>query len=144
MFFPSAKIIIRNPNDFSLLFLVKRGSFYEPAGGKVEIDFNARLSESLEECALREAKEELGVTAQIESYLGSYYFFWSIDRNKASSCAVFLGNFLEQDTSFSSNSDLCELTITPEWVSIHEVVNKINPEYIGLQKIFDSYQRALK
>lgn len=142
MFFPSAKIIIRNSNDHSLLLLGKRGDFYEPAGGKVEIDFNKRLSESLEECVLREAHEELGVKAKIESYLGSYYFFWSIDPNKASSCAVFLGSILEQDESFKTNKDSCELTITPEWVPVDVAINKINPEYVGLQKIFNDYLLA--
>lgn len=112
MFFPSAKILLKYPEDNTKILLVRRmineKYFYEPAGGKVEIDFKNRKAESLEECAIREAKEELGVTVEINEYLGSYYFFWSIDPNKFSSCVVFAGDIIALDESFTSNIDSCE------------------------------------
>lgn len=142
MLFPSAKIILKHPKDKHKILLVKRkinGNYaYEPAGGKIEVDFKNKRAETLEECALREAKEELGVSASIEKYIGSYHFFWSIDPNKFSSCAVFIGTILSEDENFEKNADTCELTIEPAWVNVQDIISKkitFESSYVGLQDI---------
>ncbi len=128
MFYPSAKVILKYPHDNSRILLIKRlingKYFYEPAGGKLEIDFTAKKAENLEECAIREAKEELGVTIKINNYVGSYYFFWSIDPNKCSSCAVFSADIIEADPAFTMNADECELETEPAWVTLEDLKNK--------------------
>lgn len=79
MFFPAAKVIIRHPSDSNKILLVKRTIgkqiSYEPAGGRININFQEKKAESLEECALREVREELGLIVKLERYIGSYYFF---------------------------------------------------------------------
>lgn len=149
MLFPSAKIILRDPNDKTKILLIKRNInghlAYEPAGGKIEVDFQNKRAESLEECALREAKEELGVSAQIDQYIGSYHFFWTIDPNKFSSCAVFIGTIISQDQDFKSNADTCELAMEPEWVSVEDIVSKkvsFESSYVGLQEIIIDYFKS--
>src|SRR5580692_4930153 len=101
MIYPSAKVIVRSHEKKDMLLLVKRTiygkTYYEPAGGKVEVDFANKKAESLEECADREIKEELGVSINIKGYIGSYYFFWHIDLKKLSVCALFDGFIKEQD-----------------------------------------------
>ncbi len=66
MFFPSAKVIIKHPTQPDKILLIKRNGHYEPAGGKVEINFEKKMAESLEQCAIREAQEELGLIVSIE------------------------------------------------------------------------------
>lgn len=147
MFYPSAKIIIRHPTDSDKILLIKRKGYYEPAGGKVEIDFEKNMAESLEQCAIREAQEELGLTVSIERYIGSYYFFWSIDVNKFSSCAVFIGDIISEDSAFVANADTCEFTTEPAWVSVDDLLNKnaeIDPLYIGLESLLLNYCKQLK
>ncbi len=147
MYFPSAKIIIRHPADADKILLVQRNTYYEPAGGKLEINFSTRTAENLEQCAIREAREELGLTVSIERYIGSYYFFWSIDPSKFSSCAVFVGGIVAQDKDFIANADTCELAIEPAWVSVDDVLSNkvpIDPLYIGLEDLLLDYCRQLK
>ncbi len=146
LFFLSAKIILRHPTDQSKVLLIKRmvnGKFsYEPAGGKVECDFKSKIAESLEECAVREAQEELGLTVKIEHYIGSYYFFWIIDSNKCSSCALFIGTITSQDEEFVANADACELPIEPEWIMIDNLINKkvpIDVCHVGLENLMINY-----
>ena len=138
MLFPSAKIIIKHPRDSSQLLVVKRKGYYEPAGGKVEVNFDHKTGETLEACAIREAFEELGLEVKIDQYLGSYYFFWSIDPSKASVCAVFLGSITNYDNNvFASNRDKKELLIEPQWTTLDQIKKNINPEHIGLKEVFD-------
>ena len=146
MIFPSAKIIIKHPSDENRILLIKRTvhgkQVYEPAGGKVEVNFENKSSESLEECAIREAREELGLTVTIDGYLGSYYFFWTIDPNKCSSCALFVGSIVEKDTQFSGNTDLCELPFEPAWVSKEEIYSQsipIDSSQMGLERLITAY-----
>lgn len=66
---PTAGVIIFNEDNKVLLAKRK----YEPKKGTWQsIGGFVGLDESLEEAALREAKEELGVTIKIERYLGSF------------------------------------------------------------------------
>ena len=105
---------------------------------QVHIDPKYKKAETLEECALREAKEELGCTCTIDQYVGSYYFFWSIDPKNCSICALFLGTLLSQNPLFKKNEDENELLVTPEWVSIHDILEKkvtIDEEQVGLEKL---------
>lgn len=151
MFFPSAKVIIRHPTDPKQILLVQRTigalSYVEPAGGKIEIDFEKKMAENFETCAIREVREELGLTIEIDSYVGSYYFFWNIDPKKCSCCAVFAGNIISRDATFSANHDSCELPIQPLWINIDDIVNKvvsINPVYVGLEELITKYCRLLQ
>ena len=151
MFFPSSKVIIRHPSDSNKLLLIKRNVhgalYYEPAGGRVEIDFANRVAESLESCAIREVKEELGISIDIDDYVGSYYFFWIIAPDKCSSCAVFVGKILDADASFQTNADTCELSIEFIWVSIDDILEKrisIDPTYVGLENVLMKYCQQVK
>lgn len=146
MFYPSAKIIIKHPTDKKKILLVKRdvkGTFsYEPAGGKVEINFQTKIAENLEECAIREAREELGLVVSIDHYLGSYYFFWSIDPGKCSSCVLFIGTILEIDKNFKNNADTCELPLEPVWITVDDIVNRkivIDKTHVGLENLILNY-----
>lgn len=146
MLYPSAKVIVRSTEKPNMILLIKRMindvSYYEPAGGKVEVDFTHMKSESLEECAKREIAEELGVSIDIKNYIGSYYFFWSIDPKKLSTCAVFEGSVICYDPFFADNKDSCELPFSMAWVSIDDVLNGciiIDPLYVGLEDLIKNY-----
>lgn len=141
-FFPSAKVVIRDPLNKERIFLVKRTIqdkiFYEPAGGKVKIEPKLKKAETLEECAIREIREELGCTFTIDQYIGSYYFFWTIAPKNCSICALFLGTLLSQNDLFQKNEDENELLITPEWVSIYDILEKripIDRAQVGLERL---------
>jgi len=150
MLYPSAKVIVRSLEKPNMILLIKRivnnKSYYEPAGGKVEVDFACMKSESLEECAKREIAEELGVSIDIKGYVGSYYFFWSIDPRKLSTCAVFEGVITQYDPYFVSNQDSCELPFNLAWISTRDIVEgiiEIDPLYVGLDGLIKDYCKKL-
>ena len=151
MFIPSSKVIIHHPSDRNKILLVRRtvngAIYYEPAGGKLEYDALCKTAETLEECAIREVHEELGLVVRIEEYIGSYYFFWLIDEKKGSSCAVFTATIVDQDTNFKGNSDTCELPIEQAWVTVDDILNKkisIDPMYVGLEKVLMDYCMSMQ
>lgn len=142
MFLPSAKIIVRHPSDKNKVLLIKRNVngfiSYEPAGGRAEIDYEKLYAESLEECVIREAAEELGVKVSIENYLGSYSYFWPHDLKKCSCYAVFIGNITEEIAGYTGNGDKDCWPVEPEWVTLDDITNKkitINPTHKGLEQI---------
>lgn len=140
--FPSAKVIITDPYDTQRILLIKRNGYYEPVGGKLEVDFTTRTAESLEACAVREAREELGVAIVIQGYVGSYYFFWSIDPEAFSSCAVFAGVAVQQDMTFATNADTTEYAVSPVWVTrsaLSQGAVHIDPLFVGLSDVFGAY-----
>ncbi len=146
MFLPSAKVIIRHPQDKELLLLIKRNVHgvitYEPAGGRVEINYDTLTAENLEECAIREVKEEVGVFISIDSYLASYSFFWPHDLTKCSLYSVFVGTFLENDSTFTGNGDNDDWPIEPVWVRYKDILSKkfiLNPAHKGLEEIVFKY-----
>jgi NADH pyrophosphatase NudC (nudix superfamily) len=152
MFFPAAKVIIRDAHDPHRILLVKRtfanGTvFYEPAGGRLEVDVVNQRAESLEECARREVLEEMGLHIQLERYVGSYYFFWSKDPTKGCSCAVFVGTIASSETTFTGNPDTTEEPLEPVWVTRDEIVSKavpLPPVLVGLESvILDYFDSAL-
>jgi 8-oxo-dGTP pyrophosphatase MutT (NUDIX family) len=142
MLFPSAKVIIVHPHDAERILLVERNGYYEPAGGKLEVDFTNKRAESLEACALREAQEELGVTITIERYVGNYYFFWSIDPRKFSSCTVFSATLVDEVAAFSANADSGEFNVYPAWITRRDILEgkiKIDPLFVGLHELLLKY-----
>jgi 8-oxo-dGTP pyrophosphatase MutT (NUDIX family) len=146
MMYPSAKVIVRSEDNKDMILLVQRiideKIYYEPAGGKIDVDFVTQTAESLEECAQREIQEELGVTIGIKGYLGSYYFFWHIDSKKLSICALFEGIIVKVDPEFTANGDSCELPICPVWVSMRAILTgsiTINSAYVGLERLIKDY-----
>jgi len=142
MFLPSAKVIIKHPHETNLILMIKRNVhgefFYEPAGGRAEINYEKLSAENLEECAIREVKEEVGVYVAIDSYLGSYSFFWPHDLTKCSSYAVFIGTFLEKDPAYLGNGSNDYWPVEPVWVSAEDILSRkiiLNPVHKGLEQI---------
>lgn len=151
MLYPSAKVVLHDPLDERRIYLLRREvrgvCCYEPAGGKIEVSWSQRKAESLEECAKREAQEEMGVEVSIDHYIGSYYFFWSIEHKAFSSCALFSGQIISKDPNWVNNYDTCELPSFPESVLIDDVIEgkiAIDPIFIGLKGILVSYLENFK
>ena len=146
MIYPSAKVIIRHPDRKDSILLIKKSlngtTYYEPAGGKLEYSFGTRTAESLEQCAIREAQEEVGALIDVGDYLGNYYFFWEIDPKKLSVCVVFEGIMKGIDPDFTTNADVWEVPLEPVWVSAADILSNeipINPVYVGLDKLLRDY-----
>lgn len=136
----AAKVIVKHPDKDEFL-LVKRNldekSGYEPAGGRVEIDFPNKLAENLETCAIREVYEELGVGIKNVKYMGSYYFFWTIKENACTVCAVFLATATSIDTVKSQGNETCGM-IYPLWVKVDDILDNkifIEKQHVGLADI---------
>ncbi len=91
--FPSVKGIVFRGQNPSQIILVQRGwdgqLFCEPAGRHINTNFTHAQSENFEEALTREL-EELGIQEIIETYLGSYYFFWHNNQYHCGNCALFL------------------------------------------------------
>jgi len=138
---PSAKIILRRPQDNQILLIgrtIDDQIGLEPVGGRIETDFKNKLSETFEDCVLREVNEELGIKATITHYIGSYYFFWSIKENACSNCVLFLGNIISDHEPFPHHSDGCGLSISPVWVTLNEIKARnlpIRSYHIGLEDL---------
>jgi 8-oxo-dGTP pyrophosphatase MutT (NUDIX family) len=146
LFVPSAKVIIRHPGKQNQILLVKRKvdgvETFEPAGGRAEINYDAKKAENLEECAIREVKEETGAFIKIDYYLASYSFFWPHDLSKCSLYAVFAGTYLGADQSFKGNGANDEWPIEPVWINERDIISKkitINPVQTGLLEIILNY-----
>lgn len=142
MLYPSAKVILKDPNRPGSILLIERNVHgdlsVEPAGGKVEVDFTNKSAENLEACALREIREELGYSIAIDRYIGSYYFFWTIDPTKCSVCAVFTGLITNRDAIFISNADSYELPMRPLWVTREDILKNrvtVDPCRKGLREL---------
>lgn len=142
MLYPSAKIIIKHPDDKNKILLIYRRKFYEPAGGRVEVNFKDRISESLEKCAIREVHEELGLHVSVDEYVGNYYFFWENNPSKFNSCTVFSGSIISIDSKFTTNADASEIGIESRWVHKDDILDDklpINPYFIGLKELLIDY-----
>jgi 8-oxo-dGTP pyrophosphatase MutT (NUDIX family) len=146
MFLPSAKVIIKHPEEKNLILLIKRNVHgelsYEPAGGRAEINYDTLAAENLEECAIREVREEVGVFVSIDSYLGSYSFFWPHDLTKCSSYAVFVGTFLEKDPTYLGNGSNDHWPVEPVWVRAEDIISRkliLNQVHKGLEPIVFKY-----
>jgi 8-oxo-dGTP pyrophosphatase MutT (NUDIX family) len=142
MLYPSAKAIVYDPARPEMFLLVKRNGYYEPAGGKLHVNFAKKKAETLEQCAIREASEELGAHISIKDYLGNYYFFWTIDTNSMSSCVVFSAQLLSTDESFMRNLDCDEFPIAPAWIHAQDILNGnalIDRYFVGLEDIMKKF-----
>jgi NADH pyrophosphatase NudC (nudix superfamily) len=142
MFYPSAKAVVYDPHNPEMLLLAMRNGHYEPAGGKLNISFVGKKAESFEECAIREAHEELGAEIVIKNYIGSYNFFWTINVNCMSACVVFSAVLIKLDDNFSENKDCEEFPVKPVWVHAQDIVNgniSIDRQFIGLESLMKRF-----
>jgi NADH pyrophosphatase NudC (nudix superfamily) len=136
--------MIQHPQEDKIL-LVKRKIqdewFYEPIGGRVEVDFLGKKAETLEECIQRESLEETGVEIQHLQYVGSYYFFWLHHPNTCSICALFFATVKGSFRAFKTvTQEACGATY-PVWVSLQDVMVqaiRFNPRHVGLERLIMS------
>lgn len=137
--YASAKVLLRSNIDNRLLMLSRNidGLIgYEPAGGKVEIDFKLKISETFEQCAIREIREELNIESKITHYVGSYYYFWSIRENVCSQCILFLGDIISGEVTTAAQ-EACGI-LSPVWVSMDDIKGRKIPVrnyHIGLEDL---------
>ena len=135
--FAAAKVIVTHPHHDQILLVKreKKGIFsYEPAGGRVEVDFDQKCAETFEVCAHREIKEELGVHIDTLVYVGSYSFFWSKRENTCSICALFLAQMREGGEVNASTDEGC-YPAYPEWISAQAILDghvPFSPSAVGL------------
>lgn len=141
MIYPAAKVILinrANPGKLLLIYREVNGhGGYEPAGGRVEVNFNEKSAENFEMCAIREIKEEVGVDVKIIAYVGSYTFFWDIKENTCSSCVVFIGEIIGGKIS-NVNLDKSEHPHKIEWVDNQEIINDkiiVRDNHLGLKEL---------
>ena len=138
--FAAAKVIVTHPHHDQILLVKreKKGIFSsEPAGGRVEVDFDQKWAESFEECAQREIKEELGVHIDTLVYVGSYSFFWSKRENTCSICALFLAHMRVGDKVNAIADEGC-YPAYPEWVSAQAILEgqiPIDPSVAALPEL---------
>lgn len=143
--YTAAKVIIHHPDDPTRWLLIMRRGHCEPAGGRVTIDFSARTGESLTDCAIREAYEELGVRVTLGSYLGDYHFFWHDEPDTFSSCVVFSATISHVPAVFPNNLDPEEPPMEPVWVSAHDIIAgtiPIRDTYTGLCDLFRAHAQT--
>ena len=111
------------------------GWAYEPIGGHIETDFVHQKSETFEECAIREAKEELGIEVMLAEYIGSYYYFWSTKESQCSHYAVFMAHIPSHKELQSMVQDTCSI-LHIEWISVKTVAElSINICAYGLREV---------
>lgn len=141
MIYPAAKVVLIDPLQPGKLLLIYRevngNGGYEPAGGRVEINFREKSAENFEMCAVREIKEEVGVDVKIIYYVGSYTFFWDIKENTCSSCVVFLGEIIGGEIS-NVNLDKNEYPHEIKWIDKQEIINGkilIRDNNLGLKEL---------
>jgi ADP-ribose pyrophosphatase YjhB (NUDIX family) len=145
--FVAAKIIIQHPYLDQVLLVQRERSgvkLFEPCGGRLEIDFSKKYGENLEQCAQREAMEELGVGIYDLEYMGSYAFFWTKRDDVCSVCVLFLAK-----TEFSGDvhkvADAECFPAHPKWVSVDHLLSEnapIDPAPLGLKELMQ--KAALK
>ncbi|HEV2524410.1 MAG TPA: NUDIX hydrolase [Gammaproteobacteria bacterium] len=137
--YPSAKVVLRSKTDNKILLLARTIDHevgYEPAGGKVEANFEKRISETFEDCAMREIREELGLESKITHYIGSYYYFWSLKTNACSHCILFLADIISGEVTTAQQEE-CGI-LSPAWVSIEDIKAKkipIRDYHVGLEDL---------
>lgn len=152
MFYPAAKVILQHPTKHDTILIVKRhlpdSVSYEPVGGRLNIDFERKISESIEECAIREVQEEIGLIISLERYIGSYYLFWTTEDSQGCSCSLFVGTIVNKDSHYKGNPDTEEEPLEPVWVSYDDILSKkiiFNPAQIGLEKlVLDYFQKRMR
>jgi len=142
--FAAAKVIIPHPKENKLLLvsrIIDSDFAYEPAGGRIDTDFKTDYAENFEQCAIREAKEELNLDIRIQNYLGSYYFFWNNKSNNSrafTACTVFLAESISDIKNLSLIGDLEMNPVYPKWIDIDEILADKIPfreGNVGLKKL---------
>lgn len=141
----ASKFVVFNQDRSALLLMEKKlsdgGLYYEPGGGRLEVDFESKKAESLEQCCVREAREELGLSVEIVGYLGSYPFFW--DRSEACSvCGLFEVALCDDVAEFEvihSQDDCGDVVF--RWVQISDLGQKVHwsPNLRGVGELIQHY-----
>lgn len=139
----AAKVIISHPTKNELLLVnrpIDNTNGYEPAGGRLDIDFDTLSSETYESAAIREAKEELNLDVELIGYLGSYHFFWGDSPKKCTHCNVYAAKAVSSFDQLSDIGDPGKYPIYPEWVSVEKILDETLPirkGHIGLKQVFN-------
>lgn len=144
--FFASKIIILHPTEDKILLVsrvIDGNVVFEPAGGRLDIDFDQNIAETFEECAIREAKEELNLDIKLGAYLGNYHFFWKCAPNTQAFtiCNVYLAESLSDFKDINVVGDLESSPVYPEWVLCESILlGKIpfDDSCVGLQDIIYS------
>lgn len=136
--YSASKVVVMHSERPSLLLVNRQigDTFgYEAAGGRVNIDFTRKQTETFEECAVREAQEELGLRVSIKDYLGSYAFFWESMPNTCTHCVVFLAEPLSDLEKIQSIGDTDGHLVRSEWVEVARILKgdlRIRDNHAGL------------
>ncbi|MBY0264148.1 MAG: NUDIX hydrolase [Holosporales bacterium] len=141
----AAKVLLQHPYEASFLLANRQigDTFgFEVPGGRVNIDFKNKKTETLEECALREGEEELGLKLRLQDYLGSYPFFWESQANTCTHCVVYLAGLDPSCdlTQMQPIGDTDGNPIRPEWVPMSKILSReitIRDNHQGLWPILE-------
>lgn len=152
--FAAAKVIILHPNEDKLLLvsrMIDGQVVFEPAGGRLDVDFDQKIAETFEECAIREAKEELNLDIKLGEYVGNYHFFWKCGPGPSTSaftiCNVYMAESLSSFAQLNVVGDLESAPVYPQWVSYESILSGKIPfadSCIGLQDIIYSVVKNIK
>ncbi len=152
--FAAAKVIILHPTEDKLLLVsrvIDDQVVFEPAGGRLDVDFDQKIAETFEECAIREAKEELNLDIKLGVYLGNYHFFWKQVPDPSirafTICNVYMAESLSDFAQLNVVGDLESSPVYPQWVSYESILSRRVPfddSCIGLQDIIYSVVKNIK
>ena len=152
--FAAAKVLILHPTEDKLLLVsrVINGQIvFEPAGGRLDVDFDQKIAETFEECAIREAKEELNLDIKLGAYVGNYHFFWERVPHPSirafTICNVYMAESISDFSQLNKVGDLDSAPVYPQWVSYESILNGKIPfadSCIGLKDIIYSVVKNTK
>lgn len=134
------KIILMHEDKPNEILLLKKPhwNLYEPVGGRLEVDFENKVSENIETCIIRECLEEINAEIKIESYLGNYHYFWTTDKKKYSFCLLFSGIIISdiKNLKLQDGSGACRTEV--EWTNKNQIKEQNIPfseNHIGLKEL---------
>jgi 8-oxo-dGTP pyrophosphatase MutT (NUDIX family) len=138
------KVILKHKDYDDSVLILKRPAYdcYEPIGGRLEIDFENQKSETIEDCIQRECLEEVGLSIENLTYIGSYNYFW--EKNGHYNFCLLYTAFINSSLENLKKEDgfgKC-LTIS-EWVLKKDLLSndrvKFNPTHFGLNCLIEKF-----